>query len=651
MKNKIFNFFKKITSNQLFIKSKTFVKNHKIWSVIIAAVIITTGYFVCSKIFTSASTIQYTFGKVTKGNLVVSVSGSGQVSTLSKVSIKPNTTGQTQTLGQIISVKVQNGDTVKAGQVVAVLDGKNALQTLNQAKASLTSAQANYDKVISGLTESESVSLNNSIKSAQTSLNNSKQNIILSLKGAYTTASNLFYSNTDSYFNDPMSTNPLLSIDDVSFINQELQNNVNQGRYNIGFILGAWRNKTKAQSLLVAASTSDQYIIESINSALSDLNTIRNYFDDMTLLFSLYSIAADSTGQSALNSAKSAASSARGSIDSLISSFTSSLQSYNNSITSLEQAQENLTLKLKPPSESDLATVQASLDNAKSNLTTAQNAYAARIITVPFDGQIGGLSAEVGQQVSSSDSLGTLITSEKVINVTLNEVDAAKVSAGNPVTITFDSLPNISLTGHVGYIDPLGTVTQGVVSYSVQIKIDKQNEQIKTAMTASVSIVTTQHSNTLIIPTSAITTTGGKKYVLVADTSSSSAIGLSENFNMSSTTRNFGTSTKRNLASSTVASTTRATSGRQFGNYSASNTQISSNSTAQYPVIRVEITTGISNNTTTEILSGLSEGQLIVTKKTTVSATSVKTSAASATTNTRGGFGGEFGGGAVMMGN
>ena len=617
---------KKIYKNVFFTKIFNFVKVHKIWSIIIIVAIIAIGYFVYPKIFASGTTVQYTFGMVKKGDLVVSVSGSGQVATLSKVSIKPNTIGQTQTLGQIISVKVKNGDTVKAGQVVAILDGKNALQTLNQAKASLLSSQANYDKVVSGLTESELISLNDSINSAQTSLDNSKQNILLSLKSAYTTVSNLFYLNTDLYFTDPTII-PTLTISGVNFISQQLQNNVNQGRYNINPLLSTWRDTVKTQSVLVATDTGDDYIKGSINSVLSDLNTVRTYFDDMATLFALYSVASDSTGATSLATAKSAASSARGSVDTLISSLTSSLQSYNNLITSLEQAKEDLRLQQKPPEAATLATAQSSLDNAKATLANAETAYSARIITAPFDGQIGGLSADVGQQVSSSDSLGTLITAEKVINVTLNEVDAAKVLAGNSVTITFDSLPGVSLTGSINYIDPLGTVTQGVVSYAVQIKINKQNDQVKTGMTASVAIVTTEHLNTLIIPTSSITTSGGKKYVLVADMSSSTFSGANIN-SIGSTTRNFSSSTRRNFASSTLVTSTGA------------NSSMSQGITMQYPVTQVGITVGISNNTTTEVLSGLTEGQLVVTKKSTVSGTTVKSTASSATTNTRGGVGG-----------
>ena len=584
-------------------------------------------------IFPGTTTVQYTFGRVKKGDLVISVAGSGQVSTLSKVSIKPNTTGQTQTLGQIISVKVQNGDSVKAGQIVAVLDGKNALQTLNQAKASVTSAQASYDKLVNGLTDSQLLSLNNAITSAQTSLDNTKQNILIKLKNAYTSAANNVYLNTDPFISNPLSSNPNIEVDEVSFIDQQLQNNVNQGRYSIGSILDSWKIK-------IASQTTSDDLVSTLNTAISNLNIIRNYFDDMTMLFGVYSVSSNLTGLSSINSDKGIAASARSGIDSSISDLTSILQSYNSSVLSLQQAKDNLAIQQKPPLADDLAVSQANLDNAKANLANAQTAYDSRIITAPFDGQIGGLTASIGQQVSSSDSLATLITAEKVINVTLNEVDAAKVSAGNTVAITFDSLPDLSLTGSVSFIDPLGTVTQGVVSYSVQIKMDSQNDQIKTGMTAIVNIVTTTHANTLIIPNSAITTTGGKKYVLVADTSSSTMQNFVGNFNNSSATDTFSTSSRRNFASSTLASSTGTSTGRQFRN----STQGIS---IQFPVTQVEITTGLSNNTTTEVLTGLTEGQLVVTKKTTVSGATAKSTASTATTNTRGGFGGGFGGGAA----
>ena len=45
----------------------------------------------------------------------------------------------------------------------------------------------------------------------------------------------------------------------------------------------------------------------------------------------------------------------------------------------------------------------------------------------------------------------------------------AKVALGDEATLTFDALPSLSLAGTVVQIDPVGTVSQGVVSYDVQI--------------------------------------------------------------------------------------------------------------------------------------------------------------------------------------
>jgi len=103
---------------------------------------------------------------------------------------------------------------------------------------------------------------------------------------------------------------------------------------------------------------------------------------------------------------------------SAINDMVSNLQSYNNAVTNLNQTNTNYKLKTEPISKDDITVAQSQLDNAKANLVTAQETYDSRIITAPFSGQIGGLSAEVGQTVSSSEVLGTIITPQKVVNIT-----------------------------------------------------------------------------------------------------------------------------------------------------------------------------------------------------------------------------------------
>jgi multidrug efflux pump subunit AcrA (membrane-fusion protein) len=604
---------KKIFSKSFWLNIKKYTSANKPLTIIIVIIVISlfSYYFLNGSKTTST---QYVLGKVTRGDLIVSVSGSGQVATLSEVDLKPQTTGQTQTLGQIVSVKVQNGDIVSAGQIIAILDGKTTLQSLNQAKANLESAQANYDKLINGPTASDLQSLTSSLQNSQLSVRNYKQNILTKLQNAYTSASNAIYINTDPLFNNPMTSGAHLSVSNVSFTNQQLQANADSGRVSIGEILQSWKQEINS------VSTSSDLVI-SINSALSKLNVMRLYFDDMTSLFASYAVSSGSGGQSSIDSDKGIYSSARSSIDSSISDLISTLQGYQSAINSLAQTQQSYDFKIAPPAESDVIVSKSQLDNAKAAYTTAEQNYSSRIITAPFDGQVGGLTAQVGQQISSSDSLGKLITPSKVVNVTLNEVDAAKVKKGDIAIITFDALPNVSLAGHISYVDPLGTVSQGVVSYSIQIVMDEQNNQIKTGMTAIVNITTDLHSAVLMIPSSAITIKGTKKFVTVPDSSMVS----------------------NNILISTSTFSNATTSTRKFRN--ASSTPSLNVNSIPSTTHQVEITAGISNNISTEVLSGLNEGEEIVVKI-VIGSDSLKTAASSATTRTTRGMGG-FEGGAV----
>ena len=336
-----------------------------------------------------------------------------------------------------------------------------------------------------------------------------------------------------------------------------------------------------------------------------------------------------------------------------------------NDENNLSNSQTSYALEIAPANPDDVTVAKAQLDNAKANLANAQQTYDSRIITAPFDGQIGGLNAQIGQQVSSSDSLGTLITPQKVVNVTLNEVDAAKVQANDPVVLMFDAFPNLTINGVVNYIDPLGMVSQGVVNYDVQIIINDQNDQLKTGMTATAQIITATDSNVLLVPSSAVLTSGGRSYVLVPNgtsTNPSGAGGAGQGggqFNYTSSTGNGGpgqnggqfgrfgnaSSTGAGFAGGGFGTSTSASSTRRYGgNFSSgSGTRQLSSATTNSTVHPVYVTTGLSNNTYTEITSGrLSEGQTIVVR--TVTSAAASTQGGTSALNLLGG-GRTFGGG------
>ncbi len=212
-------------------------------------------------------------------------------------------------------------------------------------------------------------------------------------------------------------------------------------------------------------------------------------------------------------------------------------------------------------------------------------------MTAPFAGTVASVSLKRFDTVSTGSSVATLITTQKIAQLSLNEVDATKINLGDKATLTFDAIESLTLTGEVIEIDAVGTVSQGVVSYKVKIGFDSQDERIKSGMTVNSSIQTDVRQDVLAIPSSAVKTQNGVTYVQVFNPALTVTEGIA-------------------------------------GVISA------------IPPTQVEVKTGISDDTKVEILEGLKEGEQIVTR--TISATATKNIPASGNT-TRGGIGGGTG--------
>ena len=76
---------------------------------------------------------------------------------------------------------------------------------------------------------------------------------------------------------------------------------------------------------------------------------------------------------------------------------------------------------------------------------------------------------------------------------------------GQKVNFTLTAFPSRTFTGTVASIEPAGTTTSNVVTYSVLISVDQTDVQLLPAMTATVTIVTEENDNAVLVPNSAIT--------------------------------------------------------------------------------------------------------------------------------------------------
>jgi macrolide-specific efflux system membrane fusion protein len=188
-------------------------------------------------------------------------------------------------------------------------------------------------------------------------------------------------------------------------------------------------------------------------------------------------------------------------------------------------------------------------------------------IRAPFDGIVTGLTADSGDTISQTGVLASVITKKLHLSVALNEVDAAKVKEGNVAKLTFVALPGITISGKVSKLDTIGTVTQNVVSYGAEIELAEQPEGLKPGMSATADIMVAEKIGALTLPNAAITTSDGKAVVTI------------------------------------ISSGVRA----RPDNQSATNTGGASQSTGE----KREVVVGLSNETVTELVSGISEGTVV----------------------------------------
>jgi len=145
------------------------------------------------------------------------------------------------------------------------------------------------------------------------------------------------------------------------------------------------------------------------------------------------------------------------------------------------------------------------------------------VITAPVSGIISGLNFVPGMVISSS-STGTSyrvavirIEGTPIASFNLSELDVPVVKPGQKATITLDSLPDKTFTGKVVSVDRLGTTTNGVTNYPVIVQFDTSSEEVLPNMAASVNIIIETKDNVLIVPSSAIQKQNGQNIVAVLE--------------------------------------------------------------------------------------------------------------------------------------
>ena len=170
--------------------------------------------------------------------------------------------------------------------------------------------------------------------------------------------------------------------------------------------------------------------------------------------------------------------------------------------------------------ENVVAAAQTSLNSIwLSYQRTSSTIYA------PISGTVTGLSLQIGSVLTSQSNTSGTATAQKIasiqtnaspiVQVNLTQIDTPKVAVGNKATLTFDAFPGKTFTGKVVSIDTIGSVSSGVTTYPAVIKLDTEVPNIFSNMTATASIITSMKDDVLIVPISSVQTQNEQSVVRV----------------------------------------------------------------------------------------------------------------------------------------
>ncbi len=159
--------------------------------------------------------------------------------------------------------------------------------------------------------------------------------------------------------------------------------------------------------------------------------------------------------------------------------------------------------------EATIAQAQASVSNAQASLLRSKRNLTYCTILSPVDGVILDRRVEIGQTVVASLNAPSLFLIAKDLRkmkllVQVNEADIAHIEVGHEITFTADAISGRVFTGSVRKVRLNATMTQNVVTYTVEIGADNPDLVLLPYLTANVTFEVARREKVLVVPNAAL---------------------------------------------------------------------------------------------------------------------------------------------------
>jgi HlyD family secretion protein len=193
-----------------------------------------------------------------------------------------------------------------------------------------------------------------------------------------------------------------------------------------------------------------------------------------------------------------------------------------------ERAQKNFAQKIIPAAELDraraaydsaqanVAAIEKRIDSARANVTAAQDTLSKTTIRAPMDGVVTALPVEEGEVavIGTMNNPGTKLLTIADMSVVeavmeVDETDIPNVKVGQRATVTIDAYPNKTYSGIVTEVgsSPVqrtpGAGTEAV-NFEVKIQIENPPPGVRPGFSASADITTGARAKAIAIPIQAL---------------------------------------------------------------------------------------------------------------------------------------------------
>jgi HlyD family secretion protein len=163
----------------------------------------------------------------------------------------------------------------------------------------------------------------------------------------------------------------------------------------------------------------------------------------------------------------------------------------------LAQSDYDLAVYSYKLSEAGVKSAQANVDRAQRNLSYA-------MIYSPIDGVVLNRAVEEGQTVAASMNTPELFTitndlSTMQVEADVDEADIGQVKTGQRVEFTVDAFPDETFDGKVSEVRLQPTESSNVITYTVIVAVENPKLKLKPGMTASITDYVEEATDVLVM--------------------------------------------------------------------------------------------------------------------------------------------------------